>query len=205
MNEARPSCRVARRQQAVREVPPRNAWALRQVSDLDSWSSRCAVKLPYSIVVTRASLAGRPCGRLSVQARHGPESGQGRMTMRPIEAAYLSLHKALPMIVLMSKHALMAARWTERSRQRRARPINNGERRSASPPLPVWNGIFAAGDWRAKRGLKTMSPRRDRKSETTTREKWPQKRPFYQRAISCGFRKTGWWRMQSDANGSPRP
>ena len=40
------------------------------------------------------------------------------------------------------------------------------------------NGIFAAGDWRAKRGLKTMSPRRDRKSETTTREKWPQKRLF---------------------------
>ena len=39
-------------------------------------------------------------------------------------------------------------------------------------PLRVWNGIFAAGDWRAKRGLKTMSPRRDRKSETTTREKW---------------------------------
>ena len=27
--------------------------------------------------------------------------------------------------------------------------------------LRVWNGIFAAGDWRAKRGLKTMSPRRD--------------------------------------------
>ena len=45
-------------------------------------------------------------------------------------------------------------------------------------PHRVWNGIFAAGDWRAKRGLKTMSPRRDRKSETTTREKWPQKRLF---------------------------
>jgi hypothetical protein len=30
----------------------------------------------------------------------------------------------------------------------------------------VWNGIFAAGDWRTKRGLKAMSPRRDRKSET---------------------------------------
>ena len=29
-----------------------------------------------------------------------------------------------------------------------------------------------------KRGLKAMSPRRDRKSETTTREKWPQKRLF---------------------------
>ena len=38
--------------------------------------------------------------------------------------------------------------------------------------------VFAAGDWRAKRGLKAMSPRRDRKSETTTREKWPQKRLF---------------------------
>ena len=45
-------------------------------------------------------------------------------------------------------------------------------------PIRVWNGIFAARDWRAKRGLKTMSPRRDRKSETTTREKWPEKRPF---------------------------
>ena len=32
----------------------------------------------------------------------------------------------------------------------------------------------------AKTGLKAMSPRRDRKSETTTREKWPEKRPFYQ-------------------------
>jgi len=41
--------------------------------------------------------------------------------------------------------------------------------------LRVWNGMFAAGDWRAQRGLKTISPRRDRKSETTTREKWPQK------------------------------
>ena len=41
-------------------------------------------------------------------------------------------------------------------------------------PLRVWNGIFAAGDRRAKRDLKTMSLRRDRKSETTAREKWPQ-------------------------------
>jgi hypothetical protein len=24
-----------------------------------------------------------------------------------------------------------------------------------------WNGIFATGDWRAQRGLKTISPRRD--------------------------------------------
>jgi hypothetical protein len=32
----------------------------------------------------------------------------------------------------------------------------------------VWNGIFDAGDWRAKRGLKTMSPRRDRKSESSS-------------------------------------
>ena len=38
----------------------------------------------------------------------------------------------------------------------------------------VWNGIFAARDGRAKRDLKTMSLRRDRISETTTREKWPQ-------------------------------
>src|SRR6516162_3184479 len=29
--------------------------------------------------------------------------------------------------------------------------------------------IPCTGDWRAKRGLNTMSPRRDRKSETTTR------------------------------------
>jgi hypothetical protein len=44
--------------------------------------------------------------------------------------------------------------------------------------LRVWNGIFGLGDWRAQKGLKAMSPRRDRKSETTTREKWPQKRLF---------------------------
>src|SRR5215831_1224079 len=35
------------------------------------------------------------------------------------------------------------------------------------------NGIFAAGDWRAESASETISPRRDRKSETTTREKWP--------------------------------
>ena len=42
-------------------------------------------------------------------------------------------------------------------------------------PIRVWNGIFVAGDRRAKRDLKTISLRRDRKSETTTREKWPLK------------------------------
>ena len=63
--------------------------------------------------------------------------------------------------------------------------------------LRVWKGIFAAGDWRAKRHPKTISLRRDRNSETTTREKWPQKRPFYLRAISCGFWKTGWWAQSS--------
>jgi hypothetical protein len=36
-------------------------------------------------------------------------------------------------------------------------------------------GTFAAGDWRAKRA----SPRRNRKPETTTREKWRQKQLFY--------------------------
>jgi hypothetical protein len=46
-------------------------------------------------------------------------------------------------------------------------------------PRRVWNGIFAAGDGRAKRDLKTLSLRRDRKSETTKRENWPQRRPFY--------------------------
>src|SRR6516162_11372271 len=34
---------------------------------------------------------------------------------------------------------------------------------------------------RQKMRLKAVSPRRDRKSETTTREKWPQKRPFRER------------------------
>src|SRR5215475_5116609 len=34
----------------------------------------------------------------------------------------------------------------------------------------VWNGIFAAGDRPAKRDPKTMSPRRDRKLETTRSE-----------------------------------
>jgi hypothetical protein len=47
---------------------------------------------------------------------------------------------------------------------------------------------FAAGDGRAKRDLKILSLRRDdRKSKTTKRENWPQKRPFYQRAIVAGF------------------
>ena len=27
-----------------------------------------------------------------------------------------------------------------------------------SRPIRVWNGIFAAGDWHAKRGLKAMRP-----------------------------------------------
>ena len=71
-------------------------------------------------------------------------------------------------------------------------------------PLRVWNGIFAAGDRRAKRDLKTISLGRDRNSETTTREKWPQKRLFCWRAISCGFRKTGWWRMQPNETGLHR-
>jgi integrase len=53
------------------------------------------------------------------------------------------------------------------------------------------DGIFAAGDWRAERASETISPRRDRKSETTTREKWSQKESFCQRAVSCAFRKTG--------------
>jgi hypothetical protein len=53
------------------------------------------------------------------------------------------------------------------------------ERPDRAAGLKAWNGIFAAGDWRAKRGPKTTSPRRDRKSETTTREKWPQKRLFW--------------------------
>jgi hypothetical protein len=60
-------------------------------------------------------------------------------------------------------------------------------------PIRVWNGIFAAGDRRLKRDLKSMSPRRDRKSETTTRQNSAQKRPFYQRAAICEFRETGWW------------
>ena len=44
--------------------------------------------------------------------------------------------------------------------------------------LAVRNGIFAAGDRHAKKATETMSPRRNRKSETTARENWPQKRPF---------------------------
>jgi hypothetical protein len=45
-------------------------------------------------------------------------------------------------------------------------------------PHRVWNEIFAAGDCRAESAPETISPRRDRKSETTSHEKWPQKRPF---------------------------
>ena len=57
--------------------------------------------------------------------------------------------------------------------------------------IRVWNGIFAAGDWRAKRGLKTMSPRRDRKSETTTREKWAQKGLSANELSVAGFGRLG--------------
>ena len=39
----------------------------------------------------------------------------------------------------------------------------------------VRNGILTAGDKCAKGDLKTISPRRDRQSETTAREKWAAK------------------------------
>ena len=39
-------------------------------------------------------------------------------------------------------------------------------------------GFFPLETDAPKRDLETMSLRRDRKSETTTREKWPQKRLF---------------------------
>ena len=57
----------------------------------------------------------------------------------------------------------------------------------------VWNGIFAArdGDGRAKRDLKTMSLRRDRKSETTTREKWPQSGLSASELSVAGFGRPG--------------
>ena len=41
-----------------------------------------------------------------------------------------------------------------------------------------------------------MSPRRDRKSETTTREKWPQKPPSCLQVLISRFRRTGWWAHQ---------
>jgi hypothetical protein len=58
-------------------------------------------------------------------------------------------------------------------------------------PLRVWNGIFTAGDGHAKTDLKTISLRRDRKSETSAREKWPQKRPSCLKVLTSGFRKSG--------------
>src|SRR5215472_12908446 len=63
--------------------------------------------------------------------------------------------------------------------------------RSIARPLRVWNGIFAAGDRRLKRDLKSMSPRRDRKLETTTREKSPQKTAFL--VASCQLRVSEDW------------
>ena len=45
-----------------------------------------------------------------------------------------------------------------------------------------------------------MSPGRDRKSETSTCEKGPQKRPFWLRAINFGFRKTAWWANQGSVD-----
>jgi hypothetical protein len=77
-----------------------------------------------------------------------------------------------------------------------------------SPALSC-RGEFGTGflppETHAPKGiLKTLSLHRDRKSETTNRENWPQKRPLYQRAISCGFRKTAWWRRQSSETGLGR-
>ena len=72
-------------------------------------------------------------------------------------------------------------------------------RRPTSPPpalscdVEFWNGIFAAGDGRAKRHLKTTSLRRDRKSETTRREKWPQKWLFCRRAWTSGRTRARTW------------
>ena len=74
--------------------------------------------------------------------------------------------RAFPyMSVKVSSHYVM--------RDRKQRVCGQRER----PPrlLPHFHATsslerdFAAGDGRAKRGLKTMPPRRDRKSETTTR------------------------------------
>jgi hypothetical protein len=60
----------------------------------------------------------------------------------------------------------------------------------------VWNGIFATGDRRPESGLKTVSPNRDRNSDTTFREKWPQMRPSRLLTWRRGFRKTAWWAHQ---------
>ena len=68
------------------------------------------------------------------------------------------------------------------------------------PALFEFGTGFAAGDWRTKRSLKTMSPGRDRKSETNKREKGLQKRPFCLRAINFGFRKTAWWANQGSVD-----
>src|SRR6516225_9740965 len=72
--------------------------------------------------------------------------------------------------------------------------LNGSQRKSHAsrprhtPPNRVWNGIFAAGDWPAKRGPKTTSPRGDRKSETTTRREMAAKTAFllanYQSRVS---------------------
>jgi hypothetical protein len=67
---------------------------------------------------------------------------------------------------------------------------------SPSPPSSSLERDFCRRRLACQKGLKSISPRRERKSETTTPEKWPQKRPFCLRAISCGFRKTGWWANQ---------
>src|SRR6516164_5861992 len=44
-------------------------------------------------------------------------------------------------------------------------------------PRRVWNGIFGVRDRRTQRALEATSPNSDEESETTAREKWPQKRP----------------------------
>jgi hypothetical protein len=55
-----------------------------------------------------------------------------------------------------------------------------------------------------KRPEDDISERRPEIRDHHAREMAEQKRPFCLRAISCGFRKTGWWRTQSYTNASPR-
>src|SRR6516164_4852491 len=67
--------------------------------------------------------------------------------------------------------------------------LNGSQRKSHAsrprhtPPNRVWNGIVAAGDWPAKKGPKTTSPRGDRKSETTTRREMAAKTAFLPRPV----------------------
>src|SRR6516164_3571975 len=104
-----------------------------------------------------------------------------KLTCRSRRIFHADLRRLTPLRSCRSRHNRRASIPAEcrgraciRARAQKHRLLLASRTLAINRHIRVWNGIFATGDWHAKRGLKAMSPRRDRKSETTTPEKWPQ-------------------------------